>query len=162
MDAAFRDDAPNRKRGAATSKFGKFTTTGTTLGIIWTPATGLTLRIYEGRFAVYCSTALVGATIGDPILMVDNVIANTIIGCSYLGASGYTVTAAATLIGQLGRVVAGTDAATVFYGYFVFNFGTSGIKLGAKNNSLKFGCANTIGSGVITAEGTVLGIEENL
>lgn len=154
MDAAFRDDAPNRKRGAATYRAvnTSFTTTG--LATLATPATGLVLRVYKVLVEAYVTTVLSGATVGDPLVVVDNVIANIV------GIGRLTGATTATRAAQGGAVIAANDAITVHYGFWDIDYGTPGFRLAAKNNVLKFGAANTITTGVIAVVGFVLAIDE--
>ena len=156
MDPKFRDNAALRKRGAATyrSVNTSFTTTG--LATLATPATGSVLRVYKVLLQAYVTTVLSGATVGDPLVVVDNAIAN-VVGIGRIGAA-----TAATRAGQGGAVIAANDAATVHYGFWDIDYGDGGLRLGAVNNVLKFGAANTIGSGVIAVVGVVLALDDSL
>ena len=53
-----------------------FTTTG--LATLATPATGLYLRVYKVLVEAYVTTVLAGATVGDPLVVCDNAIANVV------------------------------------------------------------------------------------
>ena len=118
-----------------------FTTTG--LATLATPATGLYLRVYKVLVEAYVTTVLAGATVGDPLVVCDNAIAN-VVGIGRI-AGATTATRAA----QGGAIISATDAVTVHYGFWDIDYGDGGPKLAAANNVLKFGAANTITTGVI-------------
>jgi len=151
---AFRDNYYNARRANATMTYvhTSFTTTG--LATCVTPTSTKTLRIFKIRLQAYVTTILASATVGDPLLVVDNVIGTPVIDFR-LGPN-----ATATRAAQGGYVVAANDATTVHYGWAEEDFGTSGIKLSAADNVLKVGLANTITTGVIAVRGYVLHISE--
>jgi hypothetical protein len=154
MSPGFRDNAALRRRMGATyrSVNTSFTTTG--LATLATPATGLYLRVYKVLLQAYVTTVLSGATVGDPLVVVDNVIANVV------GIGRIAGATAATRAGQGGAVIAANDAITVHYGFWDIDYGDGGLRLAAANNVLKFGAANTIGTGVIAVVGMVLAADE--
>lgn len=153
MDPGFKDNYPARKRMAATYRAvnTSFTTTG--LATLATPATGLVLVVYKILLQAFVTTVLSGATVGDPLVVVDNVIANIV------GIGRITSAVTATRAAQGGSVIAANDAITVHYGFWDIDYGDGGLKLAAKNNVLKFGAANTIGTGVIAVVGMVLALD---
>ena len=154
MDPKFRDNIALRKRMQATyrSVNTSFTTTG--LATLATPATGLYLRVYKVLVEAYVTTVLAGATVGDPLVVCDNAIAN-VVGIGRI-AGATTATRAA----QGGAIISATDAITVHYGFWDIDYGDGGLKLAAANNALKFGAANTITTGVIAVVGMVLALDE--
>lgn len=150
----FRDDYFAGKRATATlrSVNTSFTTTG--LATLASPATGLFLRVYKVLIEAYVTTVLSGATVGDPLLICDSVIT------SVAGIGRYAGAVTATRAAQGGAIIAANDAITVHYGFWDIDYGTGGARLGAVNNALKFGAANTITTGVIAVVGVVLALDE--
>lgn len=150
----FRDNYYQGRRAAATvtGVSTSFTTTG--LATIKAPSSGKTLRVFAIRIQAYVTTQLASATVGDPLLLVDNVISAPV------GEFRFNDVATATRAAQGGFVVAATDATTVHYGWCENDWGLSGLKLGAADNVLKVGLANTITTGVIAVRGWVLTGEE--
>jgi hypothetical protein len=150
----FRENFYQGRRAAATVSAvnTSFTTTG--LATVKAPASGRTLRVFAIRIQAYVTTVLAGATAGDPILAVDNVIGTPVIEFRFQNST------TATRAGQGGYIVTATDAVTVHYGWCENDWGLSGLKLGAADNALKVGCANTITTGVIAIRGWVLTSDE--
>ena len=154
MDPKFRDNYYVGRRSGATITYANtsFTTTG--LATLVTPTTGKRLRVFAIRVQAYVTTVLASATVGDPLLVCDNAIDTPVIDFR-LGPN-----ATATRAAQGGYVVAANDAVTVHYGWAEEDFGLAGIKLGAVNNALKVGLANTITTGVIAVRGYIIHVSE--
>lgn len=150
----FRENYYNSRRANASVTYANtsFTTTG--LATLVTPTSGKKLRIFKIRVQAYVTTILASATVGDPLLVVDNVIGTPIVDFR-LGPN-----ATATRAAQGGYVVAANDATTVHYGWAEEDYGTGGLLLSAADNVLKVGLANTITTGVIAVRGYVIHISE--
>ena len=110
-----------------------------TKSTLWTPVTGRTITLRGGLLTAKVTTALVGATAGDPV--------------------GLYETDGTKVIYPLGNVVATNDAAGTSYAKaFLFSL-RNGIKLSAVNAPLVFGCSADIGTGVVAVWGLVWGVE---
>lgn len=151
----FRENFYQGRRAAATVTAVNTSWTTTGLATLFTPATGLYARIFAIRVQFYVTTVLAGATVGDPILVVDNVIGTPVAEVRYQNST------TATRAGQGGFIVAANDAVTVHYGWCEVDWGLSGLRLGAVNNALKAGVANTITTGVIAVRGWAIAASES-
>ena len=131
---------PNLRQYGSTSIIRVATTfTGTAQGTVWTPAAGKRIILKGCALRARVTTALVGATPGDAICLLDNAVATPLV--------------------SIGVIAAATDApGAVQYGLTEFDFDL-GYPLAAADNVLKVSGLATIGTGVIAVNGFVWGDE---
>jgi hypothetical protein len=131
---------PNQRQYGNTSVIQVATTfTGAAQGTVWTPAVGKRITLKGCALRCRVTTALVGATPGDAICLLDNAVATPLI--------------------SIGIIATATDApGAAQYGFTFFNLDL-GYPLAAVNNVLKVSGLATIGTGVIAVNGLVWGDE---
>lgn len=150
MRNTFKESFRQQQRADATMTYANtsFTTTG--LATLVAASSTKYIRVWAMKVQAYVTTVLASATVGDPLLVVDDVIGTPV------GHFRFEASSTATRAGQGGFVVAANDAVTVHYGWSNEDFGNAGFRLSAKNHALKVGLANTITTGVIAVRGWVL------